>query len=177
MWQAGWQSQSLLDVSEEKGLWSPCVLMVAISFALCQSTAPDPGSHYMAADSVGVGRFPFLQAEFAARKLVPVGSEREQQIMIHHRINVPKPRSRDAISPGTWGEQNQREYRTWVNYPEGHMVSNRREKERAVLLLIPELPLIQVSLFMQWVIVTIQLQVRLTGGENIGVSAPRPVPF
>lgn len=82
-----------------------------------------------------------------------------------------------VTSHGTWGELNQREYRTWVNYPEGHMVSNRRKEERVVLLLIPELTLIQVSLFMQWVNVTIQLEVRLTGRENTGVSAPRPVPF
>lgn len=37
-----------------------------------------------------------MQAEFAARNLVPVGSEQNQQIMIHNRLNVPKPRSRDG---------------------------------------------------------------------------------
>lgn len=37
-------------------------------------------------------KFPFLQAEFAARKLVPVGFEPKRLIMIHHRLNVPKPR-------------------------------------------------------------------------------------
>lgn len=59
----------------------------------------------MAADSVGVSFF-FLSREFEARELVPICFEPKQQVMIHHRLNVPMhahlPGSRDQ--PLSWAD-------------------------------------------------------------------------